>query len=564
MKLKYHIPISLYPLIKHIAPYIAIAILLLFIVQSASANLVVSQTISSGGTGANIALNSGQTFQTTMTTLAITSINAALSVDSGGWANVYFTLARNSSRGVILGTSSTVTITGTSQYWYNFNLGSVTVTPDEYYIKANIVNSSGNIIFWDICTGVCYQYGSFDVLGVNAVFQIFGQQVSPNGIDGYVFKTISGQQINIQNAVVTITNNLTTSSFSDVTDSTGFFQFNGLTPNTTYVLNVKKPDEYDDSGTVFVTTTSDTHIRNDVQLFPCTTAYNCGMYMQSVQFVVTDFSMGTRYPGVFVTVQKWDEVIPFTSGTTGTDGSISFLLLKTQQYTLHFTNVSLGIDITLSVTPIIPVIFVRTPLQLIDIYGNPGGFNINDVILTSVSTHVINSTTAYINVSYNDSLAQTSNLIFYLNTSTPSDPLNQTVLQSYNGGSASSLNYSFIVSDYSCVNYFIHIRSSHTTFGEYTKNYGVFFPGLCNASGLNPTLMYYFGIALLIFIGGMAGATSSTQVGGVVVFMGWVLQGFGWISGVNTVAGLTAGLTLATVFIAISMMNDRAKNEGVA
>jgi hypothetical protein len=323
---------------------------------------------------------------------------------------------------------------------------------------------------------------------------------------------------------------------------------------------------YTDSITFSINITATSTFTQDIQLQRCTSGgYTCGFNQQFVQFIVTDYFMAKRYSGVTINVYEGlSTITPMFTAVTGTDGSVTIQLVKDKQYTVTAINSVLGINEQIITIPVSPIIYIRTSLNLFDWHTQTNGYDVNTEISTIVTSSVINTTSAYINVSYNDSLSQTSNLMFYLNTSVSSDPLNQTILQSHSGGSSASHNYSFIVSGYTCVNYFVTVRSTHATFGTYSHNYGVTFPGMCNASGLNPTLLYYFGIALLIFIGGMAGATSSTQIGGVVVFMGWVLQGFGWISGVNTSAGLTAGLTLATIFIAVSMMNDRAKNEGVA
>ena len=278
--------------------------------------------------------------------------------------------------------------------------------------------------------------------------------------------------------------------------------------------------------------------------------------LHPVQFVVCGYFCLSKYPNVNVTIT--DPLGGMQNGTTDTYAAVVFWVNSTIRYSVRVLNTSQGLDYTVYVYPITTPWYIIVPFGSIDWHSVTGGYDQNEQIDVKVTTSIINATHGYINISYNNSLADTTQVIFDINQSSG---LNQTNVQSSDGGAVSSYSKSFIVLNSACTGYFANIYSTDTTFGSNKYNYGISFPGMCQSTGINTTILFYFGLALLIFVGGMAGATSHIQVSGVVVVLGWILQGWGWIAGAGV--NVVGGLTIATIIIALAMINERAKVEGL-
>jgi hypothetical protein len=247
------------------------------------------------------------------------------------------------------------------------------------------------------------------------------------------------------------------------------------------------------------------------------------------------------------------------TGFTGTDGVISFMMVETIKYKITFVNASANINKTMYLYP-------KGDRYIITVGESyhwwSSEHNINEVINISVTTSKINSTHAYINVSYNDSLNITSNVSILLNQTNESDWLNQTILDSYYENNQGNVTHSFIIENYKGKSYFVRFIIDHNEFGEFIRDYAVKFKGLIGDLGWDEDVYPLLAFAIILFVGAMFGAVSAEQGALVCCGLGWIFYGIGWLN----ILGISApiALTLATIIAIFANMIKRQRMEGIS
>jgi len=247
------------------------------------------------------------------------------------------------------------------------------------------------------------------------------------------------------------------------------------------------------------------------------------------------------------------------SGITGGDGVVSFMMVETIKYRITFVNESADINVTMYLYP-------KGDRYVITVgersYWRSTQHNINDVINVTITTQKINSTHAYINVSYNDSLDMTTNVTIYLNQTNESDWLNQTILDSYYENNQGNVTHSFIVEEYRGKSYFIRLVIEHNEFGRLIRDYYVKFKGMIADLGWDESVYPVFAFAAILFVGAMFGATSVGNGALVCCLLGWVFYGIGWLDVLGI--GAPISLTLASLVAVFANMIRRGKEEGLS
>jgi len=178
-----------------------------------------------------------------------------------------------------------------------------------------------------------------------------------------------------------------------------------------------------------------------------------------------------------------------------------------------------------------------------------------------ISTYEINSTHAYVNFTYNDTLAQTTAWTVYLNqTNHTNVTWPQITLQSITGSGNNSS--SFLITPYIGQSFLVNLVATHTTFGQILRSYGVNFPGLAGGQldFISNLFKALIAIAIIIFVGAMFGYDSRNQGSGVVCALGWIFLSIGFFEFFDTTS-IIAGLSIATVFAIFMNMNERARSE---
>lgn len=365
-------------------------------------------------------------------------------------------------------------------------------------------------------------------------------------IDGVVYEVTTAGSVAVDGALVNIWN--TTWSDSMLVGQNGYYYFDGAKDGT-YSVKATKTG-YTDSSVESVTVLALNTTTRNILLQDYTGAGR--EYVTHYVLFTVKTLWGTLYSGVDVNVYLSDAVIALYTGTTGTDGSVGFELVESNQYRLTFIDASQGIDEEITIYPTkseYPVYIIKSLLP------DDEDIEVEDVVV-SIATAEINDTHAYINVTYTDAMAETTDLNIFINQSDESDPFNQTIIQQANLGATSSVTQSFLISNYAGQAYFVNIGATHTTFDSITRTYSVRFDGMAEDYGFSRIWVWVGGGGLML-LGGMFKASKAEKGALIVCAAGWIFMAMGLFDalGSNAVNGMKAGLGLATLLaIGVNMV----------
>lgn len=370
-------------------------------------------------------------------------------------------------------------------------------------------------------------------------------------IDGVVYEVTDAGDIAVDETIVYIYNN--TWSSQQITGANGYYQFTDLA-NETYSIQATKQG-YVDSNIELVTTVFNDTVTKNI-LIERRSGAGDQYDFHYVKYIVKDL-LDNRYQDIDVQVFENDDVVSIFTTVTGTDGAATFILNRDQEYRLEFTNSSQNIDITVTHYPKDSEYNVYVDFSLQDFFDDEPK-EVEEISI-SASTSEINGTHAYINVTYLDSLNETTALNFTLKQTDLTDPLNATTIDSVNLGATSNVTHSFIVSDYEGQAYYINIIGTHTTFGDIDRTIAVKFKGMLEDFGFAKGYLY-LAIGLIIFGGSFFGAVTNTQGSFLLCIGTWVMIGLGWFDslGSSYVGTLSLACALATV---ISLVGIFAKKD---
>jgi len=439
----------------------------------------------------------------------------------------------------------------------NFNLIVVDqFTANDYY-AANL--ESGNTYFWKV-----RQYnttsGTYGDTSQTENFTLSRSSTSTNNtIQGNVYELINGAVTAVDQATVFIYNS--TWSSTQVTGTNGYYLFQNVY-NSTYYIQASKKD-YVSSNLQTVNMTWNTSATQDILLEKCTSAYTCGSGSDYVKFIVQNWFGNIKYSNILATVYK-NGVTLTTSGTTGTDGAVTFLLVKDASYTITFVNTTQGISESVVVIPSDNTYYI-----VVDVASTPWWSNTTNsepgTVFVSVASGTTNATHGWINISYIDSLSQTSGLVFWINQTNKSGQTTaQIVNYSFASGATGNTSHNFSIYGYSGRSYIAAVTSSHSTFGSIYRAFSVHFNG--NTMALDDfipiKMKAVIAIGFSLFIAAIFGATRAAIGASIFSFLGWFFLGFGWLDYFNTTT-IIAGYSLATAAAVLALMNDRKKAEGM-
>jgi hypothetical protein len=436
----------------------------------------------------------------------------------------------------------------------DFNLIIVdTYTSNDYY---STELQYGKTYFWKV-----KQYNSatglFGDTSSVETFSIVSTTVSSNitSVQGTVYKLKDGIQIPISGATVYIRNEFLNWSDTRTTGANGYYFFNNLTNNTAYSISAKATG-YEDSTPEYVTTIPGQTITKNIILSECISGFNCFYNQQYVTFKVQNL-FGTKYSGVAVSVYKETEQTATESGTTGTDGSVTFLLVKDQHYRITFIDTSQGINREITIIPIKTEYIII--ITILDEDWDKYDTSIKDVIFMNVSKTIIDDNTAVIMVSYTDLLGQTNSLTVYLNQTNVSDPYNQTNVQSWTTSGNGTHNFS--ISPYSGNQYLVHFKALHNTYGILEKTYSVFFEKVAGFTGIPSVALMWFAVICLVITAAVF-TTSTVEFGSIIICgEAWMFFMLGFFASMNA-AQIGTALTLASVLSVLSYISMKSKQEG--
>jgi len=365
--------------------------------------------------------------------------------------------------------------------------------------------------------------------------------ISGAAIQGVVYFLSGNTPIPLQSATVFLYN--ATFTEQKLTGSNGYFLFDSLENNSVYYLKASLKD-YQTSEIITINVSG--VMTYNIQLKPTEPTFfeNDKQYVLFTArwlFCWSDCDI----EGATMTVYKSGEATAAQIGaesnpkTTDSTGSASFLLFKTQQYRITLVNSTQGINSEMTLYP-----KDTSYLWLIDRADEP--FQDNDVlerdaILTTVTKSVINSTAAYINVTYNDTLTQTTNITIYLNQTNSS-------LSSANG--TGNMTASFIVSPYQGQSYLIHFFGYNSEYGTIDYTYSVLFEKTdVGISGIPSALWLWFAVGVMFFTAAIFTA-STVELGLIIVCAeGWIFLALGLFGSLGTTGTTRFGVALSLISV---------------
>jgi len=369
-------------------------------------------------------------------------------------------------------------------------------------------------------------------------------------IHGIVYQFVNNTKIPLTGATVYLYN--TSYSSQQTVGSNGYFLFPNLVNETVYYIKASLKD-YQTSEIITITTGNGTTTTYNIELRPAEPTY----FEPDKQYVLFETRwlyclFNCSVPGTTITVYKYGEATEYLSGITDSTGSISFLLFKTQLYRITVINSTAGINQEMTLYPkdtsyIILITNTDTPFQDHTVLEK-------DAITTNVTKSIINTTHAYVNVTYNDTLNQTTAITIYLNQT------NSTMLSSFT--TTGNATHSFLLSNYSGQSYFVHIVATHSTYGQIDNTYSVMFEkSSVGIDGIPQELWLWFMIGIMFFTGAIFTA-STAEIGLIIVCAeGWIGLAAGAFSTLNTTQ-FGIGLTLVSIIAIMAYMNQVKKKEG--
>ena len=268
------------------------------------------------------------------------------------------------------------------------------------------------------------------------------------------------------------------------------------------------------------------------------------------------------------------------TGTTDSAGGISFLMVETIKYNLHFYNATQSIDENLTIYP-------KSERYTV-IVGRTGFFDVEpqlfgDEINWNFTMERIDETDAWLNFSYNDTLGQTTSGSYYVymvNETTGDKTTGIAGLEKINTSNvtyfcstpvnidSSVWSYNCTVHDYRGNTYILAFNATHTTAGEFKEAVSVFFRynhPLIQFEGWEDTGYYQFlSICLLIFFG-MLFTGVTLKIGSILLpLAGWILFGIGWFSPTDNLVTGAILLGIATAVGAGVFMTTSGREKNLA
>jgi len=427
-----------------------------------------------------------------------------------------------------------------------------------------------NATWSNTTTSNAFGYYQFNLSLVNGTYTVNATLSGYDNSTQYSITVIKNEST-VQNIVLNQKKLLTVTAIDSETNNP-ILNFTASVDGMTTTVGDGDAEFYLDWGLYTVTVTSSGYYSNsenvlmdrnrsvEISLIKTDSDYYVPHY---VKFTVQNI-WGTKHNGMDVSVYEGTDTTNTYNGTTGSDGSVTFKLSETTQYRITFINSTAGISETRTLYPVDDhyYIIVSSLLNNWDTYDVP----IYDAIDFTISKTTINNTHVYINVSFNDSLAETTDLKVYLNQTNESDYFNQSNLDTWNAGAVSSGLHSFIVEDYAGQSYITRLVVEHTTYGTIDSTYSVSFTDDIAGKfpGIPPSVWLYSSIFILLFTGGIFVQTNVEKGMLVVCIMFFIFFGLGTFNTLplNVQQSMLAGGILAFILSIIANLNKSNRDEG--
>jgi len=276
--------------------------------------------------------------------------------------------------------------------------------------------------------------------------------------------------------------------------------------------------------------------------------------------------------GIETTMTTWDKIKSLfgignimilnetMSGTTDSNGGISFWMLEVVKYEMTFTKASEGINETLYIYPKedhYKVIIGDTEwVETTSMW---------DVVNYSILINDIpgNDTHSYINFSYVDLNNVTSELYYFINQTNGTNSSN-IYNHTYTDGDCANIFDSYEVERGEA--YIIGFVADNDDYGEikYSITIRIFEKDkrLLEFESVPDYMYTYISVGLICLIAAFFGVITVPEGSIVVVLSGWITWYLGWFLWLNPLAPLY--LTVATVFAVLIIFTNKGRQKGVS
>lgn len=363
---------------------------------------------------------------------------------------------------------------------------------------------------------------------------------------------------------------------TELNTTDGSITFDNLTFGW-HIINASVIGYYSGVDSIFVD--EDTSLENS--LVSINASGGSGVYYPAATatFRVISF-MGVPYEGINVTAtplsitsSSWDwlwQVIGLSAqsanliqlgtlnGLTDANGEIVFAIAETVKYQVTFIDEITGINKTISIYPknnmVYTVYIWSTDSELVEWHSFVTNCTIN------ITTETIDTTHAYINISYSDTSSGTAIINYTINISEISGLSNETTVATGSEAGGATINISEIVENYRGNMYYIYLNITHSEFGELQKTYSAKFRGVRLDLGFSD-FTYLLISVCGIFLTGLVFGSTSADYGALITCMpGWMFYSFGWFDPLGYSAPLV--LAMATVVSILYIIVKRGHEEG--
>ena len=373
-----------------------------------------------------------------------------------------------------------------------------------------------------------YETSTYTLSNASDVWQFTINETNGDGaitaIDGVVYEITTAGSIAVDGGLVNIWND--TWSDSMLVGQNGYYYFDGAKDGT-YSVRATKTG-YTDSSIELVTVQAlNTTTRNI--LLQSTSGAGQQYVDHYVKFIVKSL-IGTLYSNVEVNVYLGDAVIPQYTGTTGTDGSISFELNEYQEYRITFEKTSPLIDREITIYPKDDsyTVYVDIGTMIDDLLNPDDEDQAITAIDVSVTKTIINDNTANITVNYNDIMDETSGLTLTLSQSIAGNTTNRTILSTVELGTTNNTAYNFTVTNYNGESYFIEVTATHATHGAISRLYGIQFENTDTLFGFTVEVVGWLAIVFVTWFALTATSITVPHTAIGVCTLATVMMAIGW------------------------------------
>ena len=230
------------------------------------------------------------------------------------------------------------------------------------------------------------------------------------------------------------------------------------------------------------------------------------------------------------------------NGTTDSRGAITFVMMENVEYEVRFVNESLGINKTIRIYPKADhytVILTPTTSSVI---------SSEDYITFNLSYEIVDEEEINLSLTYNDALAQTQNLTFFVYNST-------TLLYQQNFTNVSNVSVSYTVPYKAGEEYMWGYSAFHSRFGETGRSRILRIAWFLDL-GISRTYCTWIAIAIILFLTAMFSFTT-VKFGYVTIpVISLIFAYIGWLPNISIII-------IALCLGILAYMSKREKEVGV-